>query len=72
MSVLNGENIAVFCANASVQEIWNVYENVIINICDLLAPLIDQPTWVGPKRNSMPPFIKSKINKRKNLLKNKN
>jgi hypothetical protein len=54
--------------NDSVQEYWNSLENVLINVCDNLAPLSTfQKTPFSKK--FIPANIKSSLNKRKRLLK---
>ena len=53
----------------NVQEYWNVFENMIINVVDKLAPLV---TFVNDvAKETKPPFhIKRAINIRQRLLKN--
>ena len=53
----------------SVQELWSLIENVIINVIDDFAPLTSANSKIIPLRKRVPPNIKLKINKRKRLLK---
>ena len=62
----------MLCANANVQEIWNVMENFLINICDGVAPMTVKPTRAAPKKTTTPPFIKKRLTKEKVCLKKKN
>ena len=68
LSVFNEINVKYLYDNCNVQEMWNVIETWIIDACDEAAPLVDQLSKMKTK-NLLPPIIKYKFNKRKNLLK---
>ena len=66
LAKFNNVNLQIDCV--SVQDYWNVLENIIINQVDQLAPITQFKNDVGS--NSGPPlFIKNKIIKRKKLMK---
>ena len=52
----------------SVQEYWNVFENLIINIVDNIVPVVEFINN-SVKNSPIPTHIKTKINTRKRLLK---
>ena len=66
LNALAGEQFEI--ETAHVQDTWNIFENIIINIADQLAPLT--PFKATPKLDKIipPNVIKSKINLRKKLL----
>ena len=53
--------------NDTVQEFWNTFENVLVNIVDKIAPMKRYSNFTI-KTNNPPTLIKSKINRRKFLL----
>ena len=53
--------------NFSVQETWNCLEDILVNSIDLFAPLA-LPPHSFKKSFMASNFIKSKLNKRKRLL----
>ena len=55
--------------NLNVQALWNLLEYSLITAADIVAPLLHIPIGLKPKTKSTPLFVKSKINKRKRLLK---
>ena len=50
-----------------VQQYWNMFENKLIKIVDLVAPLVDH--YDNVIKEIVPKVIKNKINKRNRLLK---
>ena len=52
----------------TVNELWNLLENVLINTIDLIAPLSEVKISAKTKRTDMALHIKGKITKRKRLL----
>ena len=56
--------------NCSVQSYWNLLENLLITVTDLLAPLVENVAKNLDKNKNkvVPPFVNSKINKRNRLL----
>ena len=54
--------------NDTVQEYWNSLENVLINIIDEIAPLVEYSNEI-PVNEILPALINRKLNKRKKLLK---
>ena len=53
----------------NVQEYWNVFENMLINVIDTIAPLVTFVNDVA-KETKPPPHIKNAINTRQRILKN--
>ena len=51
-----------------VQEHWNLLENGIIKIVDLIAPLVETDLSRKPPSKNFPSTIKNRINAKKRLL----
>ena len=51
-----------------VQDYWNSFENLVVNVVDKLAPVVLFRNELGP-RTKPPRIITAKINKRKRLSK---
>ena len=57
------------CDIDSVQEMWNTFENNVINVIDRIAPLTVFINNVVKASTSPPPIIKNALNKRQRFLK---
>ena len=64
-SKLSGINVK--CENLSVQDHWNVMENVLINVIDDCAPLFTPNCKKGAKE-VVPRNVQHKMNRRKRLI----
>ena len=56
------------CLNISVQDHWNVLENILINVIDSLAPLFTLSVKLKSNKNVVPRNVKQKMNRRKRLI----
>ena len=56
------------CLNMSVQDHWNVLENILINVIDSLAPLFTLSVKLKSNKNVVPRNVKQKMNRRKRLI----
>ena len=65
MSLMSANDLAIF----TVQDTWNCLEDVLVNAIDKLAPLTNPSRNLSKKSLMSNSFIKSKLNKRKRLLK---
>ena len=56
--------------NCSVQSYWNLLENLLITVTDLIAPIAESktPSCDKKKKNLLPSAVNSKINKSNRLL----
>ena len=59
-------NLSIDCNE--VQQYWNIFENILINIVDEIVPLKEFSNENAPKKNP-PHNIQNSINKRKRLIK---
>ena len=57
------------CDAISVQSLWNIFENKLINVIDNLVPIVNFNKNVTVKSEKPTPIIKNKINLRNRLLK---
>ena len=60
--------ISVKCQNLSVQDHWNVMENVLINVIDDCAPLFTPNCKKRGAKELIPRNVQHKMNRRKRLI----
>ena len=70
LNSLKHVDLEIDCIN--VQQYWNCFENIMINVIDDIVP-IEESRPVKPKKTNLPSSIKTKVNQRNRLIKrNKN
>ena len=70
MSGVNFNILNSISTEIVVQEHWNLLENAIVSIVDVVAPLLEMDCSPKAVNTHVPCNIKNLMNKRKRLLKN--
>ena len=66
LNTLKNFNLEIDCVN--VQQYWNCFENILINVVDEIVPIVESCP-LKQKNTNLPPSIRTKVNQRNRLIK---